>query len=117
MFNIDLPSGKKISVEAPTFSDRMEAVKEFRATKDAAGYSVEELMAAKALVAIDGNTVTMNMTMDPIFLFSNWSNSDVQYYIELFMTMFFIDDKLRERATTEAKKLMTGQQAKTESKK
>jgi len=49
---------------------------------------------------------------------ADWPNQDVQYFIEFFMTAFFLDDKIRERAATEAKKLMTGQQStKTTSKK
>jgi len=45
MFDCKLPSGIVVSVKAPSFQDRMEAVKEFRSVKDEAGYSVEELMA------------------------------------------------------------------------
>jgi len=109
MFEVKLPSGIKVSVKAPSFNDRMEAVKEFRSVKDEAGYSVEELMAAKAIGSVNGNVVDTGMMLDPIFLMADWPNQDVQYYIEFFMTAFFLDDKIRERAATEAKKLMTGQ--------
>jgi len=118
MFEIKLPSGNNVSVNAPSFNDRMEAVKEFRSVKDEAGYSVEELMAAKAIGAVNGDVVETGMMLDPILLMAEWPNQDVQYYIEFFMTAFFLDDKIRERAASEAKKLMTGQQStKTTSKK
>jgi len=118
MFDCKLPSGIVVSVKAPSFQDRMEAVKEFRSVKDEAGYSVEELMAAKAIGAVGGNVIDTSMMLDPILLMADWPNQDVQYFIEFFMTAFFLDDKIRERAATEAKKLMTGQQStKTTSKK
>lgn len=109
MFDCKLPSGINVSIKAPSYRDRMEAVKEFRAAKDDAGYTVEELMAAKSISAIDGNVVDHNLYYDPVLLMSEWANQDVQYFIEFFMTAFFLDDKLRERAANEAKKLMIGQ--------
>ena len=117
MFNCKLPSGMEISVEAPTFQDRMESVKEYRSVKDDVGYSVEELMAAKSISAINGNVVDTSMMLDPILVLSEWPNADVQYYIEYYMTLFFLDDKIRDKATQEAKKIMMGQQTRGSSKK
>lgn len=104
----DLPSGSKVSVEEPNFSHRMEAVKEFRSLKDEVGYSVEELMAAKSVVAFNGHSIDQTFISDPIYLLSDWPNPDVQYYIEWYMTLFFLDDRVRDKAVNAAKKLMTG---------
>lgn len=110
MYNCKLPSGIEVSVKPPSFQDRMEAVKEFRPVKDEVGYSVEELMAAKCIVSINGDVVNTDMLLDPVLLVAEWPNADVQYYIEWFMTLFFLDDKIRDKATSEAKKIMIAQQ-------
>lgn len=110
MFNCKLPSGIEVSVNSPSFEDRMEAVKEFRQVKDEVGYSVEELMAAKCLASINGDVVNTDVLGDPIYLLANWPNADVQYYIEWFMTLFFLEDKIKDKATAEAKKIMVAQQ-------
>lgn len=111
MFNCKLPSGIEVSVNPPSFQDRMEAVKEYRSVKDEVGYSVEELMAAKCICAIGGDVVDTGMLLDPVLLIAEWPNQDVQYYIEWFMTLFFLDDKIRDKATQEAKKIMVAQQS------
>ncbi len=110
MFTCELPSGIKVSVEAPTYFHRTESVKEFRVMKDEVGYSVEELMAAKSITAINGQVVQSSLMLDPIYIMSEWPNSDVQYYLEWYMTLFFLEDKIKDRATNEAKKIMMGVQ-------
>lgn len=105
MYTCDLPSGKKVSVEAPNFAHRMESLKEYRALKDDIGYSVEELMAAKSVASIDGKSVDTGFMMDPIYILADWTNADVQYFLEWYMTLFFIDDKIRDKATEAAKKI------------
>jgi hypothetical protein len=117
MYNCKLPSGIEVSVQAPSFQDRIDAVKEYRSVKDDVGYSVEELMASKAITSVNGDVVDTGMMLDPIMLLSEWPNQDVQYYIEWFMTLFFLDDKIRDKATNEAKKIMTGQAMKASPKK
>lgn len=112
MYNCKLPSGIEVSVEAPSFQDRIDAVKDYRSVKDDVGYSVEELMAAKAITSVNGDVVDTGMLLDPVMLLADWPNADVQYYIEWFMTLFFLDDKIRDKATQAAKKIMIGQQSK-----
>ena len=111
MFKCQLPSGKTVSVEAPSFRSRMEALKEFRGSKEELGYTAEELLAAKSISSIEGNVVHQNMVFDPVELMYDWEIQDIQYFIEWFMTCFFLEDKMRERAVNEAKKLMTGEKA------
>ena len=111
MFKCDLPSGKTVSVDAPSFRVRMEALKEFKAAKDELGYTAEELLAAKSITSINGNTINTQTLFDPVEVLYDWTIGDIQYFIEWFMTLFFIEDKMRERASAEAKKLMTGEKS------
>ena len=116
MFDIDLPSGRKVAVVAPSFMDRMNAVRECRSISKDVGYILEELMAAKSIVSIDGHVVDDGWAAEPIMRMSDWTNVDVQYFIEFFMTAFFPDDKLKEKAQEEAKKLMKGESGPAQSK-
>lgn len=117
MFKCQLPSGRTVSVEAPSFRSRMEALKEFRSSKDELGYTAEELLAAKSISAIDGNVVHQATVFEPTELMYDWNISDIQFFIEWFMTLFFLEDKMRERAVNEAKKLMTGEKSGTKNSK
>ncbi len=103
MFEVKLPSGRTVAVQAPTFSDRMQAVKEFRSTQKDVGYILEELMAARAIVAVNGQSVAQEWEMESIMRMADWDTIDVQYYIEFFMSAFFPDDKLKEAAQEQAK--------------
>lgn len=116
MYKCDLPSGKSVAVEAPEYSHRMEAVKEFRSLKEEVGYTLEELMAAKSIAAYDGKNVSQGFAVSPIYLMSAWPNADVQYFVEWYMTLFFLDDNLRSKAVESAKKLMIDMQSQTSSK-
>lgn len=109
MFEVKLPSGRTVAVQPPTFSDRMQAVKEFRSTQKDVGYILEELMAARAIVSVNGQTVAQEWEMESIMRMADWDTIDVQYYIEFFMSAFFPDDKLKEAAQDAAKKLMKGE--------
>lgn len=111
MFKCELPSGSSVSVDAPSFRSRMEALKEFKAAKEELGYTAEELLAAKSITAVNGDVVNQRTLFDPIEILYSWEISDIQYFIEWFMTLFFLEDKMRERAANEAKKLMTGEKS------
>lgn len=77
MFDVTLPSGRSVSINPPSFMDRMSAVKEFRAVSRDVGYILEELMAAKAIGAVDGSPVLDDWASEPIMRMSDWSNIDV----------------------------------------
>lgn len=108
MFEITLPSDTKVCVVAPNFNDRQNAVIQFRAVREQAGYSLEELIAANAITSINGIPITRNfMTQqNPLAMMNNWSIKDVNFFMEVFMSAFFMDEQLRARAADEAKKLM-----------
>lgn len=111
MFKCEMPSGKTVSVDAPSFRVRMEALKEFKAAKEELGYTAEELLAAKSITSVDGKSINTRTLFDPVEVLYDWGIGDIQYFIEWFMTLFFIEDKMRERASNEAKKLMTGEKS------
>jgi len=90
-----------------TFRERQEAVRNYKSIKDA-GFMLEELMAAMALVAIDGQEVGTDLLADPITYLDDWSLPDTQFYLEFFMTLNSIDEKVRKNAEELAKKLMGG---------
>lgn len=111
MFKCELPSGATVSVDAPSFRSRMEALKEFKSAKEELGYTAEELLAAKSITAVNGDVVNQRTLFDPIEVLYSMEIADIQYFIEWFMTLFFLEDKMRERAANEAKKLMTGEKS------
>ena len=116
MYTCELPSGNTVAVEPPEYSHRMEAVKEFRSLKEEVGYTLEELMAAKSITAYNDKMVKRNLAVSPIYTMAGWNNVDVQYYIEWYMTLFFADESLKNKAIDAAKKIMIGMNDQPESK-
>ncbi len=116
LYPIELPSGKQVKIKQFTFADRVYLAKQYQSyagnNPREQGYTLEELMAAASIVEIDGARVVDDMGnqlefgRDPIQLFMPWDPKEVQYFLELFMTIAFIDDKLRAQAQEQAKKLM-----------
>jgi hypothetical protein len=105
MFSINLPSGKQVVMKMLTFMDRQRAVRLFKSDKEQ-GFMLDELLAAMALISIDGKDLTLDLLSDPIDHMSDWELPDVQYYLEVFMTINSLDDKARKAAEEQAKKLM-----------
>lgn len=105
MFPISLPSGKQVVMKMLTFMDRQRAVRLFKSDKEQ-GFMLDELLAAMALVSVDGRDLGADLLSDPIDHMSDWDLPDVQYYLEVFMTINSLDDKARKSAEEQAKKLM-----------
>lgn len=116
LYPIDLPSGRQVEIRQFTFGDRVYLAKQYQSyagnNPREQGYTLEELMAAASIVKINGIPVVDEMGsqvefgMDPIQHFMSWDPKEVQYFLELFMTIAFIDDKLRAQAQEQAKKIM-----------
>jgi hypothetical protein len=116
LYPVELPSGRHIKIRQFTFEDRVYLAKQYQSyagnNPREQGYTLEELMAAASIVEIDGIRVVDEMGnqvefgRDPIQLFMSWDPKEVQYFLELFMSVAFIDDKLRAQAQEQAKKLM-----------
>lgn len=87
-----------------TFTDRRVVGKMYGGRQE--GYTLEELLAAYALVQVDGQVVPEDWAADPITRFDSWTLPEAQYYLEVFMTVCMLEDKLRNAAQEAAKKLM-----------
>ncbi len=105
MFNLDLPSGRKVTFRAPSFADRRNILREYDRSE---GYLPEDLLAAKCLTHINGGPVEEEWARDPISLMDDWALNDQAYYMEVFMNMFSLDEKAKTAAQEQAKKLMGG---------
>ena len=105
MFTITLEPSKRVVMFRPiTFTDRRNVGKLYGGRQE--GYTLEELLAAYALVQDNGRMVEEEWAADPITRLDNWSLPETQYYLEVFMTVCMLDDKLRTSAQDAAKKLM-----------
>jgi len=107
MFTCVLPSGNTVVMKSLTFRDRQQAVRIMKTAKDE-GYLLEELMAAMAIISINGQDLPQDLVADPVTRMDNWSLPDAQYYLEFFMSISSIDEKTRKGAEEQAKKLMGG---------
>lgn len=116
LYDVRLPSGRELKIRQFTFADRIAMARQYQSyagnNPREQGYTLEELMAAGSIVEIDGVRVVDDMgnqidfNGEAIHLFSTWDPKEVQYFLELFMTIAFIDEKLRAQAQEQAKKLM-----------
>lgn len=112
MFNIDLPSGRKVVMRLITYRDRQEALRIFKSTQNP-GYTIDEYLASMSIVAIDGKDMTVDLVTDPIERMDSWELKDTQYFLEVFMVINSLDEKMRQEAAEQAKKLLGGSPAPT----
>lgn len=103
MFELKLPSGADIKFSAPSFNDRRLMLKNYDRNE---GYLPEDLLAAKCLTQYKGVPVQEEWAMEVIHRFDGWSLKDQAFYLEVFMNMFSLDEKAKNAAAEEAKKLM-----------
>lgn len=105
MFNLTLEPTKRNIVFRPlTFADRRHVGKIYGGRQE--GYTLEELLAAHSLVQIDGIVVAEEWAQDPITLMDSWSLPETQYFLEVFMSVCMLEDKMRTAAQEAAKKIM-----------
>lgn len=107
MFDFTLPSGRQIVMKLLNFRERQEAVRIFKSGKEE-GYLLDELLAAMALVSVDGKDFSSDLISDPITRMDEWELKDVQHFLELFMALNSLDDKGRKAAEEQAKKALGG---------
>lgn len=103
IFNTNLPSGNKVTFKEISFRERRQIAKKYNRNE---GYLLEEVMAAAAITHVNGDPITEEWAADPISRLDNWSIPDVQYYLEVFLSINSIDETARERAQEEAKKML-----------
>lgn len=105
MFTVTLePTKRVVMFKTLTFSDRRAVGKMYPGRQD--GYTLEELLAAYALVQDNGHLVEEEWAQDPITRLDNWSLPETQFYMEVFMSICMLEDKVRTMAIETAKKLM-----------
>jgi hypothetical protein len=107
-FDLNLPSGLPVKFRAPNFIDRRNILKEFDKN---GGYTSEDLLAVKCLQQVKGKEFDANAyyVTDPIEVLHDWSLNDYMYYLEVFLSMFMIDEEARKEANNVAKKLLKGE--------
>lgn len=107
-FDLKLPSGLVIKFRAPNFIDRRSILKEFDKN---GGYTSEDLLAVKCLQMVAGKAfdATAYFVTDPIAVLHDWSLNDYMYYLEVFLSMFMLDEDARKEASNVAKKLLSGE--------
>jgi hypothetical protein len=108
MFELALPSGLQVKFRAPNFIDRRSILKEFDKN---GGYTSEDLLAVKCLQQVNGKDFDASAydVTDPIAILHNWSLNDYMYYVEVFLSMFMLDEEARKEASNVAKKLLKGE--------
>lgn len=102
-FDYKLPSGNEVTFREPFTRDRQKVI---NLLKPEDRYSVDELLSAYCLVAINGTAIR---DPDPRHRMTNWQLKDQQAYTRLFLEMFTIGDEDMPEIREVAKKLLSGE--------
>ena len=107
---ITLPSQKKVSFRSPKVKDKRDAIRDFSQEDDyrAKGYNLEEAIAAKCITKVDGNVVNLesDLLSDPFDILDSWDLREQQFFMEVFSNLYYLDEKGRQKAADEAKKIL-----------
>jgi hypothetical protein len=99
------PTKRAVSFKPLTFYDRQAAVRRYEGR--AAGYTLEEYMAALALQKVGGQVVNQeSYGIDPMDHLRDWDHREAQYYFEVFNAICLLDDRARLHAIEQAKNVM-----------
>lgn len=90
----EFPTGSlSVTFTEPTSNDRWEAEKTYPGSDDRqCGYSLEELIFAKQITAINGKPVTRQVK-ETINLLNEWSHIDLQYAVATFTNLFNLSEE------------------------
>jgi len=91
----------------PLAYDRIEIDRRYAGANSNCGYSLEEMIFADCITAIDGNPV-LSKPKDVITLIDNWTHLDAQFAIAIFLNTVSIDDSDSKTAKSLGKFLRTG---------
>jgi hypothetical protein len=107
MHTIELPRSKTtLTFRAPRVEDRRQMVKTYQKE---GGLGPEDVLAASCLEAINGVAVddlSFDLGDDPYSFINEFEMYDYQYYVEIFATLYLIDDDGRRAAAEKAKEMM-----------
>lgn len=102
-YEYTLPSGNVITFREPYTKDRQKIV---NMLKPEDRYTVEELLAAYCIIAINKGAVG---DPDPRHRMSGWKIRDQQIFTRIFLTMFTMNEDEAKGAEETAKKLLSGE--------
>jgi hypothetical protein len=105
-YELELPSGHKITFREPRNKDRKKVIEEYVADNKNKGSSDIEILAGLCLETFDGAPI---QEYDPRRRMDFWGIKDVQFYQGVFLDMFTVnsDDEI-DRIKEAAKKLLQG---------
>jgi hypothetical protein len=103
----ELPTGSfSITFTEPTSNDRWNAEKTYPGSEDRqCGYSLEELIFAKQIVALNGEPVS-KQSKETINLLNDWSHIDVQYAVASFTNLFNLSEEKSNASKTLGKSFL-----------
>lgn len=103
----ELPTGSfSVTFTEPTSNDRWNAEKTYPGSEDRqCGYSLEELIFAKQIVAINGESVS-KQSKETINLLNDWSHIDVQYAVASFTNLFNLSEEKSNASKTLGKSFL-----------
>lgn len=90
----EMPTGSfSVTFAEPTSNDRWEAEKIYPGSEDRqCGYSLEELIFAKQITAINGNAVNRQVK-ETVSILNKWSHIDLQYAVATFTNLFNLSEE------------------------
>ena len=113
-FKCKLPSDLEIEFRTPTYKDRKHVLRGYNREE---GYVPEEALAARCLTRVGGQSVAKDeweqVTADSLAIMEPWTFKDQQFFLEVFMNMFSLDEERRSNAKELAKKLLMGEDTTT----
>lgn len=93
-----LPSNAfSVTFKEPTFGDRREVSRRYPA-KDNPGFSLDELLFANSITAINGQDLSKGAPMDPLRLIQEMPQADEQFALMTFLSMFTLDEEQMQEA-------------------
>lgn len=93
----NLPSKAfSLSFKEPSFGDRREVSRRYPARENP-GYSLDELLLANSITAINNNELSGGAPFDPLQLLREMPQADEQFALMTFLSMFTLDeDQMRQ---------------------
>jgi len=85
-----------LSFKEPTFRDRREVSAAYPTKETRPGYSLDELLFATSITAVNGIELTQSAPRDPIELLKEMPQADEQYALMVFLSMFTLDEELEK---------------------
>ena len=89
-FDLELPSGMKVSFRAPRNKDRKDVLEKYLVGEKEKSMTDVELLSSICILALNDKEVS---EPDPRKRMDYWSLKDVQFYQGVFLELFFLQDE------------------------